>query len=196
MIRTWALTAAITFAATPGHADCTAELTDIDRQLAAAAREQPQLIQVLQQLRDQGATACKAGNESSASANFTTITMMLELQARQGPGNPPAAVDERKPQAPPRAAPEIKQNDPGGSGSRPWASRRWWCSMSPRSSRPTTCSSSRCAVAAAARSRCCGGARSRAPRGMLHSLTPPLLLLPLHPHTHPHTHELVSHRPK
>lgn len=116
MIRPLALAGAIALPCAPAYANCTHELAAIDSQLAAAAVEQPQLTQVLQQLRDQGAAACKAGDETSAGANFMSVTMMLELQARQGLPSPPAPADESRPQAPARPAQATAPDASGGSG--------------------------------------------------------------------------------
>ena len=118
MIRKFALPAAIALASSTAYADCTDELATIDRQLAEAALDQPQLTQVLQQIRNQGAAACEAGNESSAGANFTSISMMLELQAQQGIRVSAEPVSET--QAPAKAAPAAKPTPKGGSGLLPY----------------------------------------------------------------------------
>ena len=61
-------------------ANCKTELAKIDHRLAGAEID-PHMAQVLKTFRDQGAAACKAGNETSASASFTAIEKILESQA-------------------------------------------------------------------------------------------------------------------
>lgn len=90
------LLSALAVLAAPAFADCKGELEQVDRLLIDAESERPQLYSVLKVMRDQGAAACEAGDETGAGAAFKSITMMLGIDPDppKAPPSPPAKAHE------------------------------------------------------------------------------------------------------
>ena len=57
--------------------DCKQRLAEVNEKLAAATDLDPQLLQMLKTFRNQGASHCKAGQQTNANAAFNSVEMML-----------------------------------------------------------------------------------------------------------------------
>jgi hypothetical protein len=100
-MATVAVALGLVIASPVAAAGCKEQLAEIDEQIANAGPEKAPLMTAIQSMRDQAAKQCEAGNETSASAGFKSIAMLLGIEA-------PTSAPE--PEEPPEPEPVSLEN--------------------------------------------------------------------------------------